>query len=89
MCWARTTAASKLSDDIFVELRPNDAGSQRRIRATPRQLPKSTCWHTSRTSQRRDVIVRPEVDDSGVFEALAARHPVIEWHMEQTRKADL
>ena len=27
--------------------------------------------------------VRPEVDDSGVFEALAARHPVIEWHMEQ------
>ena len=69
---------------IFMELRRTILASSARIRAaaeTVAEIDLLACFAQLAASRR---YVRPQVDDSGVFEALAARHPVIEWHMEQS-----
>jgi DNA mismatch repair protein MutS len=68
---------------IFLELRQTILAASGRIRAsaeTIAEIDLLACFAHLAAARR---YVRPEVDDSGVFEALAARHPVIEWHMEQ------
>ncbi|MGH9615677.1 MAG: DNA mismatch repair protein MutS [Acidobacteriaceae bacterium] len=68
---------------IFLELRQTALAASARIRATAEAIAEVdllACFaHLAAARQ----YVRPQVDDSGIFEALAARHPVIEWHMEQ------
>ena len=69
---------------IFLELRQTILAASARIRAsaeTIAEIDLLACFAHLAAARR---YVRPEVDDSGVFEALAARHPVIEWHMEQS-----
>ncbi len=68
---------------IFLELRRTVLAASARIRASAEavaEIDLLACFSHLAATRR---YVRPEVDDSGVFEALAARHPVIEWHMEQ------
>jgi DNA mismatch repair protein MutS len=69
---------------IFQELRQTILSASARIRASAAALGEIdllACFaHVAASRQ----YVRPQVDRSGVLEALAARHPVIEWHM-QTR----
>ena len=68
---------------IFQQLRQTILSASARIRASAEavaEIDLLACFaHLAAARQ----YVRPEVDDSGVFEALAARHPVIEWHMQQ------
>ncbi len=68
---------------IFLELRQTVLAGSARIRATAEAIAEIdllACFAHIAASRQ---YVRPEVDDSGIFEALAARHPVIEWHMQQ------
>ena len=68
---------------IFQELRQTTLSASARIRASAEavaEIDLLTCFANLAAARQ---YVRPEVDDSGVFEALAARHPVIEWHMQQ------
>lgn len=69
---------------IFQELRRTVLATSARIRASAEAIAEIdllACFaHLAAARQ----YVRPEVDNSGVFEALAARHPVIEWHMQQS-----
>lgn len=68
---------------IFAELRQTVLQASARIRATAEMIAEIdllACF--AHLAAARDY-VQPEVDDSGLFEALAARHPVIEWHMQQ------
>ncbi|MHB1936769.1 MAG: DNA mismatch repair protein MutS [Acidobacteriaceae bacterium] len=68
---------------IFLELRQTILAASARIRASAEtigEIDLLACFAHLAAARR---YVRPEVDDSGAFEALAARHPVIEWHMEQ------
>ncbi len=68
---------------IFLELRQTVLAASARIRSSAEAIAEIdllACFaHVAAIRQ----YVRPEIDDSGVFEALAARHPVIEWHMQQ------
>lgn len=69
---------------IFLELRQTILRASARIRATAETIAEIdllACFAHLATARQ---YVRPEVDDSGIFEALAARHPVIEWHMQQS-----
>ncbi len=69
---------------LFTELRQTILAASARIRGTAETIAEVdllTCFSQLAAARRW---VRPEVDDSGLFEALAARHPVIEWHMEQS-----
>jgi len=68
---------------IFLELRRQILSASTRIRATAETIAEIdllACFaHLAATRN----YVQPEIDNSGIFEALAARHPVIEWHMQQ------
>ncbi|MEO6966457.1 MAG: DNA mismatch repair protein MutS, partial [Acidobacteriaceae bacterium] len=68
---------------IFLELRQTILAASTRIRASAEAIAEIdllACFaHLAAARQ----YVRPTVDNSGVFEALASRHPVIEWHMGQ------
>jgi len=68
---------------IFAELRQTVLRASTRIRATAETIAEIDLLagfaHVAATRN----YVRPQVNGSGVFEALAARHPVIEWHMQQ------
>ena len=68
---------------IFLELRHTVLSASARIRCSAEAIAEIdllACFaHVAAVRQ----YVRPEIGDSGVFEALAARHPVIEWHMQQ------
>lgn len=69
---------------IFQELRRTVLAASARIRATAEviaEIDLLACFAHLAASRN---YVQPEIDDSGVFEALAARHPVIEWHMQQS-----
>jgi DNA mismatch repair protein MutS len=68
---------------IFGELRQTILAAAARIRATSSVLAEVdliACFAHLASARR---YVRPEVDDSGTLEALAARHPVLEWRMQQ------
>lgn len=68
---------------IFLRLRRRVLEASARIRATAEAIAEIdllACFaHLAATRN----YVRPQVDDTGIFEALATRHPVIEWHMQQ------
>ena len=49
-------------------------------------MPKPICWPISRISPPARRYVRPILADEPVLEAVAARHPVIEQWMEETRE---
>jgi DNA mismatch repair protein MutS len=68
---------------IFAELRQTVLLASARIRGSAEivaEIDLLACF--AHLAVQRNY-VEPEVDDSGIFEALAARHPVIEWHMQQ------
>ncbi|HEX4020570.1 MAG TPA: DNA mismatch repair protein MutS [Acidobacteriaceae bacterium] len=68
---------------IFGELRQTILASAPRIRVTSGMLAELdliACFAHIASARN---YVRPEVEDSGMLEALAARHPVIEWRMQQ------
>ncbi len=68
---------------IFGELRQAILAAAARIRASSNVLAEMdmiACFAHLASARN---YVRPEVDDSGVLEALAARHPVIEHRMQQ------
>lgn len=68
---------------IFLTLRQTILKASVRVRATAAavaEIDLLACFAHLAAARH---YVRPEVDGSGIFEALAARHPVIEWHMEQ------
>lgn len=69
---------------IFQELRQTVLAASARIRSSAKTIAEIdllACFsHLAAARQ----YVRPEVDDSGEFEALAARHPVIEWNMHHS-----
>jgi DNA mismatch repair protein MutS len=68
---------------LFAQVRQQVLAAGARIRATAAavaEIDLLVCFaHLAATRK----YTRPEVDDSGVFEALAARHPVVEWQMGQ------
>jgi DNA mismatch repair protein MutS len=69
---------------IFQELRRTVLAASPRIRATAEiiaEIDLLACFAHLAASRN---YAQPEIDDSGVLEALAARHPVIEWHMQQS-----
>ena len=68
---------------IFLELRRTILAASPRIRASAEAIAEIDLLGSLAHLAAARRYVRPEVDDSGVFEALAARHPVIEWHMDQ------
>ena len=68
---------------IFLELRQTLLAASARIRASAEAIAEIDLLACFAHLAAARHYVRPTVDDSGVFEALAARHPVIEWHMEQ------
>ncbi|MHB8301276.1 MAG: DNA mismatch repair protein MutS [Acidobacteriaceae bacterium] len=68
---------------IFQQLRQTILSASARIRASAEAIAEIdllTCFAHLAAARN---YARPEVEDSGIFEALAARHPVIEWHMQQ------
>lgn len=69
---------------IFSELRRTVLAASPRIRSTAEVIAEAdllACFaHLASTRG----YVQPQVDHSGIFEVLAARHPVIEWHMQQS-----
>jgi len=68
---------------IFASLRQTVLAASARIRATAETIAEIdllACFAHLAASRN---YVRPEIDDSGILEALAGRHPVIEWHMQQ------
>jgi len=68
---------------IFHELRRKILASSTRIRATAETIAEIDLLACFAHLAAARSYVRPIVDDSGIFEALASRHPVIEWHMQQ------
>ncbi len=68
---------------IFLELRQTVLSASARIRASAEAVAEIDLLASFAHLAAARNYVRPEVDDSGIFEALAARHPVIEWHMQQ------
>ncbi len=68
---------------IFLELRQTILSASARIRATAEAIAEIDLLACFAHLAAARNYVRPEVDGSGTFEALAARHPVIEWHMQQ------
>ncbi len=68
---------------IFLELRQTILAASGRIRATAETIAEIDLLACFAHLAAARNYVRPEVDASGIFEALAARHPVIEWHMQQ------
>jgi DNA mismatch repair protein MutS len=69
---------------IFLELRQTILSASARIRASAEAIAEIDLLACFAHLAAARNYVRPEVDDSGIFEALAARHPVIEWHMQQS-----
>lgn len=68
---------------IFLELRQTILAASTRIRASAEAIAEIDLLAGFAHLAAARQYVRPTIDESGVFEALAARHPVIEWHMEQ------
>ncbi len=68
---------------IFLELRQTILAASGRIRATAETIAEIDLLACFAHLAAARNYVRPQVDASGIFEALAARHPVIEWHMQQ------
>ncbi|MEO6830451.1 MAG: DNA mismatch repair protein MutS, partial [Acidobacteriaceae bacterium] len=69
---------------IFAALRQTVLCASARIRATAETIAEIdllSCFAHLAASRN---YVQPQIGDSGIFEALAARHPVIEWHMQQS-----
>ena len=69
---------------IFLELRRTVLAASMRIRATAEAIAEIDLLACFAHLAAARNYVRPQVDDSGILEALAARHPVIEWHMQQS-----
>ena len=68
---------------IFHQLRQTILSASARLRATAEAIAEIdllACFAHLAASRH---FVRPAIDNSGVLEALAARHPVIEWHMQR------
>jgi DNA mismatch repair protein MutS len=70
---------------IFVALRARCWRRRDGFGAVRRRWRRRTCWLTLRT-WRRCAYVRPVIAEEAVLEAVAARHPVIEQWMEETRE---
>lgn len=67
---------------IFQALRQAILAASARVRATAEiiaEIDLLACFAHLAAARN---YVRPEIDESGAFEALAGRHPVIEWHMQ-------
>jgi DNA mismatch repair protein MutS len=68
---------------IFQSLRQTVLAASARIRASAEavaEIDLLACF--AHLAAARNYVC-PQIDDSGAFEALMARHPVIEWHMQQ------
>lgn len=68
---------------IFAALRATVLAASARIRSAAQVVAEADllgCFSHLAASRN---YVRPTIDDSGTMEALAARHPVIEWNMQQ------
>ncbi len=68
---------------IFAQLRQTILAASGRIRGSAEVIAETDLLACFAHLAAARGYVRPQVDDSGMFEALAARHPVIEWHMQQ------
>lgn len=68
---------------IFQSLRQTILAASARIRATAETIAEIDLLACFAHLAAARNYVRPEIDNSGSFEAMAARHPVIEWHMQQ------
>ena len=72
---------------IFQSLRQTILAASSRIRATAEavaEIDLLACFAHLAAARN---YVRPQVDDSGIMEALAARHPVLEWHMQKAAES--
>lgn len=68
---------------IFLELRQTVLAASARIRATAEAIAEIDLLACFAQVAAARQYVRPQIEDSGVLEAHAARHPVIEWNMQQ------
>jgi DNA mismatch repair protein MutS len=68
---------------VFLDLRRTVLAASGRIRVTAETLAEIDLLACFAYVAAGRQYVRPQIDDSGVLEAHGARHPVIEWHMQQ------
>ncbi len=68
---------------IFAELRRTLLAASGRIRSTAEAVAEIDLLGCFAHLAAARNYVQPEIDGSGIFEALAGRHAVIEWHMQQ------